>query len=518
MSKLKEINLVRKKLRRGMVKVALVYPSFYSVAASSLAYQMLYYYLNSIPEFYVERIVLPSNPDTSALSIESGWPLSRFDLAVISVHYEPDYAGILRILLSGKVEARSQKREKPIVIAGGPPIISNPEPIADVLDVAVIGEIESTLPTFVEKLLEYFPDKKELLDSLKPEEGFYVPSRGREKTVISYAVPLPRSFHPIAQFRPLTRVKGLAEGIMVETNRGCFRMCAFCMEGHIFSYMRERPLSDVLHIIDRGVEVNRLRKIRFISLSFFDYSRAGDLLAAVAERGLEASIPSLRAETLDRDKLELMKNVGQKSLTIAPETGSPRLAMILRKYIPLERALEVASEARKVGFSGLKLYFMVGIPGEEKSDLDADVDYIKKLAETGFKGNRALKVTISPLVPKPHTSFERAPWIGVEEARRRIQYIRRRLGGLADVRPYDPRWAEIQTVISRGGRELLPVLVEWAYRGGGLGAWRSAVRKSGADVSRYLEEIRGELPWSHIVVPRRARVLRESEVIGGVWS
>ncbi len=499
----RERNLVYKKYKPGMIKVALIYPSYYTVAANTLAYQMLYYYLNSFKEFYVERIVMPDDPADLPVSLESGMPLSWFDIAFISVHYEPDFANIMSIIDKGGVAPRAAERDKPVIIAGGPPIISNPAPIEEVLDVAVVGEIESTLPLLVEKFLENFPHKKVFLESLSGKDGFYVPQRGREEVVMKYAVPLLRRFHPVRQFY----TPEMEYRFMVETNRGCFRMCTFCMEGHIFSYMRERPLGDVLDIIGEGVRVNDTRKVTFISLSFFDYSHSEELLENVKKMGLEASIPSLRADTLNEYRLRLIRDVGQKTVTIAPETGSRELAAKLHKYVPLEKALKLAGTARALGFKSLKLYFMVGIPGESDEHLRDTINYIGKLAETGFKGS-SLKVTVSPLVPKPHTAFEREAWVGLKEARRRIKIIKRELAGLAEVRPYDPRWAQIQTVISRGGRELWRLLLEWGRLGGGLGSWRRAVRESGISVEKYLREIDGEVPWSHIVLPGRPRILR----------
>ncbi len=499
----RERNLVAKRYRPGMARVALIYPSYYHVAASTLAYQMLYYYLNSIEEFYVERIVLPDEPGEKPLSLESRKPLSWFDIAFISIHYEPDYANLLRILEQGGVNPYSERREDTVIVAGGPPIIANPAPVEKALDVAVVGEIESTLPYLVDRYLEYIDDRDGFLDSLRGEDGFYVPRRGRERVYMSYAVPLPRGFHPVGQFyRP-----GAEHRFMVETNRGCFRMCSFCMEGHIFSYMRERPLSDVLEIVEEGVRLNDVNKVTFISLSFFDYSHSDELLEKIAEAGLEASIPSLRAETLNEERLRLMRGVGQKTLTIAPETGSRELAIRLRKYIPLEKAYEVAVAAHKLGFKALKLYFMVGIPGEREEDLEASIEYIRELSGAGFKGN-SLRVTVSPLVPKPHTEFEREAWIGLGEARRRIRLMKKKLGGLAEVRPYDPRWARIQTVLSRGGNELFELLLLWGRSGGGLGGWRRALRGSGMDVEKYLGRLEGDLPWSHIVLPGRPRILR----------
>jgi len=170
--------------------------------------------------------------------------------------------------------------------------------------------------------------------------------------------------------------------------------------------------------------------------------------------------------------------------------------------LALEYALSVASEARELGFTGLKLYLMVGLPGESEEDLEKTAEYVRKLSEgSGFKGARQLKITVSPFVPKPHTVLERQPFIGVKEARKRIERLKRSLAGLADVREYNPKLAWVQTIISRGDLDVARVIMQWALRGGGLGAWRAALREAGVNPEKYTSALTGELPWKFIKVP-----------------
>lgn len=513
-TRLKEINVVKKNVGKDTIRVALLYPSYYEVAASSLAYQMLYYFLNSYSEVYAERFVLSDDfYQPGIYSIETRSSLKDFDLVVISVHYEPDLVNILKMFIKGGISPFSEKRKgKPIVIAGGPPIISNPIPMSKFIDVLVAGEIESTMPFFMEKFFEYIGNPTGLLESLPPSKGFYVPSISMsEKVFINYAEKLDEKFHPIAQFRPAERKMGWIDATMIEASRGCFRMCNFCMEGHIFSYMRERCFEQILRIAEGGRRLNMTDKVSIVSLSFFDHSMSDRILEELVSRGFKVSIPSLRAETLNEHRLDLMKKAGQKTVTIAPETGSFRLALYIRKLIREDVAIEVAKMAKKKGFSGLKMYFMVGLPGETLEDLDRTVEYIRRVSEySGFRGVRELKITVSPLVPKPHTPLERIPWIGLDEARKRIMYIKKKLRGLADVREYDPRWAMIQTVISRGDRQLGEFLLQWALEGGTLGGWRKALRKTSFNVEKYLGYLDGELPWKIIAVPFKPRIKRTS--------
>jgi len=510
---MRELNVIRKRGKPETVKVALAYPSTYEVAVSSLAYQMLYYYINSWREYIAERFSTENlrGHHPLPISIETGTPMKKFDIIVFSVHYEPDYVNILRLLLAAEIPPYAADRKgKPIVIAGGPAVISNPEPIAKFLDVAVIGEIETTMPIILENFLESRDNPQDFLDSLSPAQGFYIPARGTEEKVkMSYAPKLEKRFHPTAQIQPLDREPAWGRGTLVEVSRGCFRGCAFCLEGHIFSYYRERPLKDIVEIAVEGSLFNQTKRIITVSLSFFDHSKAKEILGQLIDEGLEVSIPSLRAETLDEEALQLIYEAGQRSLTIAPETASRELALKLRKIVPEDKVLEVARKARKVGFRSLKLYFMIGIPGETIQDVEAIAAYVEKIsAETGFKGTSQLKITISPLVPKPHTPLERASMEDLATIRRKIQLIKRRLAGKAEVREYDPRRARIQAIISRGGRELAETLLAWAKAGAGLGGWRKAVKQTELQEKKYISGEVDTTTWSFIVLPLKPSILR----------
>ena len=510
--RVRELNVIIKKGRPGDIRVAIAYPSTYEVALASLSYQMLYYYVNSREGFIGERFVIQNlqGPEPLALSIETGTPLDKFDVVLFSVHYEPDYVNILRLLRAGGVPLKaSERRGKPLVVVGGPPVIANPEPLAEFVDVVVIGEIESTLPTLLDTYLELGDNYTAFLDALRPEQGFYTPPLGKPSRVTAnYAVNLSLDFHPIAQIQPLDKEPAWGRGTRVETSRGCYRNCAFCMEGRIFCLYRERPLDQIVRIAVEGSKVNATNRVIFVALSFFDHSRAKEILARMVEEGLKFSVPSLRAETLDEEALGLILSGGQKTLTIAPETASVNLALKLRKVVPRSRVEEVALAARKLGFKSIKLYFMIGVPSETISDVKAIVDYVASLSEcSGFKGTRELKVTVSPLVPKPHTPLQLVPMISVEEARRRIAIIKKGLSGIAEVRAYDPRWAKVQAILSRGGRELARTLEVWALVGGGLGGWRRAVRETKIRENIYLASYdwRDPLPWDFIKLPSPPR-------------
>lgn len=495
---LEEINVVRKVPKPGNLRVGVVYPSLYQVAVDSLSFQMLYYHLNSYDDVCAERVFFSEMSIPPASTAETSTALKRLDALVFTVHYELDFVNILRILLGSGIEVFATKRERPLVIIGGPPVIANPVPLSAFADVIVVGEIEATVPELVGRLIAEKDSKRRFLDSLAPERGFFVPARGEADVKLNIATRLEPGFHPAAQVQPLRAPFKWKLRTAIEVVRGCIHGCSFCLEGRIFNILRERPVEDILRIAREGSAANMSKLVKLIGLSFFDHPQADVILEKLLEEGYQLSVPSLRGDVLNSRRLELLRRGGQKTLVIAPETGSLGLGVRIGKFVKLERAVELASEARKLGFTGIKLYFMVGIPGESADDLERTAEYVEKLSSaSGFRGVRQLKITVSPFVPKPHTAWERYPFIGVEEAKRRINYLKKRLAGLADVRDYDPRLAWIQTIISRGDLEIGRVLLGWAVRGGGLGAWRAAIREAGVKPEKYTGFLE-QTPWSFI--------------------
>lgn len=500
-AKVAEVNVVRKRVRRGDLGVAIAYPSLYQAAVRSLSVQMLYFYLNSLEGVFAERFTLNNlaGEEPPALSIESGRTLKDFPLILFSVHYEPNYVNIVRLLTAGGVPPLARER-KQVVVVGGPPVIANPEPLSEIADVLVVGEIESTVPYLVESTLESQGNKRALLDALPPEDGFYVPSREDERVHYSYADPLPSEFHPTAQVQ-------LAEGertTAIEISRGCYRGCRFCLEGYIFLPKRDRPLEDVLRIAERGSLLNESKRITLITLSLFDHERVDELLSRLIDGGFAISLPSLRLDALTDDRLELLARSGQRTLVLAPETASRVLALAIGKPLLRERLLEVVARARRAGFKSLKLYFMVGLPGEREEDVGGIASLVKEVAEvSGFRGVRELKVSISVFAPKPQTPMQ---WFGMEERERvrgKVGLLRRELGGVADIRPYKPDWAYVQCALSRGGRELTGLLLEWARLGGGLAGWRKAAARTGVSVKSLVGPLNSDVEygWNKVVLP-----------------
>jgi len=481
---IREINVIKKHFRHGMIKVAIVYPNVYEAMVSSLFINLAYYLLNSYDHIIAERFVL-SNPfgeEPIPRSIESGMPLNDFDVILFSVHYEPDYVNIIRMLQAAKIEPLREKRKNKLVIVGGPPLIANPEPLAEIADIIVIGEFESTY----EKLIEF--DK----DLLKSEDGFYVTERGKSEIVKrNWVEDLDSAFYPVKQIIPLDVEPVYGKSFLLETSRGCARACRFCMEGHIFLPKRDRSLNKIKEIVSKGLVLNNVDKVTILSLSYFDHSHSEEILEyLINEMKVKISVPSLRADSLNMERIELIARGGQKSLTIAPETGTLRLGKMINKIIPLDMTTEIAKVAKKLNFDHLKLYFMIGLPGETIDDIHALINYVKSISKI-----INVKITITPFIPKPHTPFQ---WVGMrslEEIKSKISLIKKQI---KNVNFYDEKWALIQASLSLGNRELSKVLIKWASYGGGLAGWRKATKDF--DLSYVFKgwNIKDELPWSHI--------------------
>ncbi|WP_048191531.1 B12-binding domain-containing radical SAM protein [Pyrolobus fumarii] len=478
---------------RDCLRVALLYPSIYQVAVASLAYQLIYYMLNSMEHVVAERFVLPSLDELSTplRSLETGALLKHFDVIIIPVSYELDLMYAVHALHVSGVEPYAEKRRHPVIVVGGPVPSMNPAPFYPLADVIVIGEAEPTLPLLVETL---YTDG---VDALKASEGFltrYTVEAG-EKSRRVYVEDLDSTFHPILQFRIPGSGEPWGEALLVEISRGCRWMCRFCMEAFFTLPWRIRSFTKIREIIEEGVEVNKVSKVAFYSLSFFDHPDADRLLEYLAENKLEVSIGSLRADTLNRDRLEMLARLGQRTVTIAPETFSPRLSCAINKVIGRSTVEELVLEARRLGLHP-KLYLMLGLPGEQDEDVKHAAEILSRLWRLS---GGSMRVTVNPLVPKPWTPLQWHPFIDEKRYEARARLLRRAARNV-DILSY--RWAYAQAVIARGGVEAGLAVIDASREAPRLGTVLRALRKTtwGRKVLEGFEPGE-ELPWEKLVDP-----------------
>ncbi len=479
---------------RGCLRVALVYPSLYQAAVASLAFQNIYYMLNSLDFVAAERFVCTRlhGEEPPPRSLETGGSLAGFDVVIASVSYELDYVNLARLLLAAGIEPLRRRRhgKRPLIVVGGPVPSTNPLLALEIADVVVVGEAEETLPKLVEALYE------EQLDAVACRNGILV--EGCSTPVArAWVRDLDNTFHSITQFRVKGSREPWGEAFMVEASRGCPYQCRFCLETRFLAPIRHRSTARILELVEKGVEANQVRRVAFYALSFFSHPGADKLLEKVVEMGLQASIGSLRVDTLNPDRVELLARVGQKVLTLAPETFSQKLCKAIAKCIDPELVGELAEHAWRQGMH-VKLYLMLGLPGEEDEDVEETAKHLAKLAQQASRPG-SLRVTVNPLIPKPWTPLEKEPLITEKEYYQRVRILGKSLPPrVAELEPLSHRLAYAQTVLARGDRDIAHVLREWAAAGGRLGQLWQVARRLGINLDKYVGAME-DTRWRDVV-------------------
>jgi len=503
----REYNVIRKHGRPSDLHAAIVYPSTYVAAISSLAVHILYYMLNRLDNVIAERVFY-KYPEGSGLekyrSIEFRRKLKDFDILFISVHYEPDYVNIVDMLVNSKIPlyAKDRGNEDPVIVIGGPTVTANPEPLAEIADALIIGEVENILDEIVEA---YFSSrtKSDFLDNIASVKGVYVPSFGKYRVLKNYVENLDEAFYPITQIQAEGVEPAYGRGIIVETARGCRWFCQFCMEGFISKPKRDRNLSKIKEITEKGLVSNSVNRVVFYSLSFFDHNRADEILEYIInDLRIEASVPSMRPSLMNDYRLELMAKVGQKTLTMAPETLCQNIGAAIKKFTFKHRIVEIIRGALRKGFRSIKLYFIIGFPRTGIEEVRRIVEFIREIVkETRILRSDQIKLSVNPLIPKPQTPLQWLPMESLDVLRTKFKYLEKELSRLhVSMGFYSPEWAQIQSAIALGDRDISKLLELWYYYGKGLSGWRKAVKNSKAKIG-YIREGRSldeELPWNHI--------------------
>ncbi len=514
--RIREHGVIVKRKCRSCLRIALLYPSVYRAAVASLAYQNMYYFLNSLDFVVAERFVAKniSGEEPEPRSLETGSPLTSFDAVLVPIGFEADYAGLVRLLAAAGIEPRREKRGRgPLLVLGGPVPSVNPSIASGFADVVLLGDAEPLLPLLVEAL---YDEGERGLERLGCRDGFLSGecSRGVRVVVAPSIEELP---HSVTQFRVPGSGDPWGEAYMVEISRGCPHMCRFCMPAHFSMPFRVRSFARVVELLENGVRANSVKRVAFYSLSFFDHPASDRLLEYIVEAGLEASIGSLRGDQLDDARVELLRAVGQRVVTIAPETLSPRLCSIIGKCIPVERVEEVARAAWNAGMH-VKVYLMVGLPGETLDDVERTARALAAIARKQPR-RRGMRVSVNPLIPKPWTPMQYASFISEKEYYSRIRVLRKvlsRVGVEVDALSY--RYALAEAIIARGNRELVEPIIDWGMVGARLGSFFTALKKRGVELSGFLRFDPERAEWLRMVrlaFPLKSLEVSWSSMVGG---
>jgi radical SAM superfamily enzyme YgiQ (UPF0313 family) len=461
-------------------RVALCYPSPYTVGMSSLGFQTIYREIHQHPGAAAERAFLPDSPRdyrrsrTPVFSYESERPLSDFPVLAFSISYELEISGLFEMLdLSGIPLLREERGPRhPLIVAGGPLTNSNPLPLAPFVDLIVMGEGEELVHTFLGAAAEM--SREDLLESLAEVPGWYVPG-------VSAHLPLTAKADDSrlpARSQILTRDTVLSSMFLVEAERGCSRGCTYCvMRRTTNGGMRLVPPETVLSLVP-----DHARRVGLVGAAVTDHPGIKKIVRGIVDAGREIGISSLRADRLDEGLVSLLARGGYRTLTTASDGASQRLRNLVARRTTEHHLIRAAELARRCGLHRLKLYQMIGLPTETHDDIDELIRFSRELAAIV-----PVSLAVSPFVSKRNTPLDGFEFEPVTSVNQKLARLRAGLKGKVELRSTSARWAWVEFMLSQcDERAGLAAMDAWRA-GGTFAAWESAFTARDARPARGRE-------------------------------
>lgn len=495
----------------GTLSVCLIYPHNYSTAMSSLGFQTVYRLFNQQPGVICERAFLPDRSELSIyrktgeplVSLENERPLSEFDLLAFSISFEPDFIAVPQILELGRVRPLSAERseDEPLVVAGGSAFLINPEPVADFFDLIFLGEGEQLIPPLTTSLLQHRHDGKGVrLRLLATLPGSYSTAAGEDAEVICQIAP-ERS--EVACSQILTEETGFGKMYLIETDRGCPRGCRFCAAGFVHQPFRQIPLERLKGVILTGL--SHRKTIGLVGAAVSDHPQLYDICKFILDHGGAPSLASLRVDRITEQLISLLAQAGHRTISLAPEGGSQRMRDMIRKNLTREQILTAAERVGKGGILNLRLYFIIGLPGEGEQDLAELLELVADIRTTLLEQSRQhgrlgeITLSVNPFIPKPSTPLQWAGLCSIKELERKIGWLGKQVRTLPNVRlkVENLQGALLQGLLSKGGRGVSRLILEMAKGANLKRAARTCDIDLEAEVTRFIPP--GEpLPWQRV--------------------
>ncbi len=533
------------------VRFAFCFPDTYEIGMSHLGMKILYSQLNSRDDIWCERVFAPwldfeevmRRENIPLFALESRDPVKDFDFIGFTLQYEMSYTNVLNMLDLAGVPLKSCDRKdlSPLVVAGGP-CVCNPEPLADFVDIFLLGEGEEVDLEVIDLYKEYKKNgknKEDFLSAVAKIEGVYVPSlydisynndgtisainnkNNAPKTIRKRIIKdLDKVFYPDNFVVPLIEI--VHDRVVEEVFRGCIRGCRFCQAGFIYRPVREKSADTVNRQAKCLCENTGYDEISLSSLSTSDYTEIEPLLCDMLDwtekNHISLALPSLRIDNFSEELLEKINHVRKSGLTFAPEAGTQRLRDVINKNVTEQEIINTCKTAFEGGYTAVKLYFMLGLPTETDQDLKGIAELGQKIVDTFYnlpnkpKGKSvSVSISVSTFVPKPFTPFQFAPQISEDEIRRRQEYLKSSITTRKISLSYhDSKTSFLEGVLARGDRRLGSVL-EKAVENGcrfdswsecfKLESWLDAFKACGLDPSFYANRERSYdeiTPWEHL--------------------